>query len=105
MNAEHDGDLCGECGAIVKFRVERENERLVFLAGRLEIFAIEPNAINAYEKTRENFWGLVLGQLNKILPELEEEIAASSEDAGYARRLSESRQAVKDLITEKTQTS
>lgn len=104
MNADHDGDICTECGATVKFRVQAANGRLVFLAGALELFTIEPNEINAYDKTCENFGKLAPRQLNEVLSAIEKEIVAAGEGTGHARRLKESRRAVQDLIAARNQT-
>ena len=104
MDADHDGDVCDECGAIVKFRVQGVDGRLVFLAGALGLFTIEPNEIDTYEKTRGNFGRLSRGELNKVLSALEEEIAAAGEGALYLTQLNESRRAIQDLIVARNQT-
>jgi len=97
MDANHDGDICTECGAVVKFRVHPAEGRLVFLAGALELFAIETESIDTYKKTQKLFGKRSPTELKEIMLLLEGEIAVTDEASRYMQDLQDSLQAVMDL--------
>jgi hypothetical protein len=103
MHSDHNGDVCGKCGRIVKFRVHVRDGRLVFSAGALDFFTIELNEVKTYDKTQGFFHECSLGELESILSALDEQIAEAAIGTGHATNLKESKRAVKDLISARKQ--